>query len=242
MPMRPPAVQLYRITNTVNGKAYIGVTKHPKVRFRKHCKSDNKKPTLLNFAIAKHGAENFLMEILCVAPEDYCYDLEIKAIAAYNTRTPFGYNATIGGGGVKGRYGAEHHLYGQPRSVKTKNKISAANKGQKLTEEQLAKMKKALTGRHLSDETKAKISAAKKGFVLNAEQLAKISKANTGKKHSQATIEKIKQAQKGKVFSAEAKASISAGLAKKWQDPEFRSRMMIARQIAKEKRLESPCH
>lgn len=242
MPLRPPEqTSLYRVTNSVNDKVYIGVTKHPERRFKRHCRLNSKKPTLLNLAVAKYGAENFSMEILCVSTEEYCYELEAKAIAAYCTQTPNGYNVTSGGFGVKGRFGEMHHLYGKKRDPQIVEKIRAANKGQKATPEQIEKMRRSLTGRKLSAETKEKISKVKKGFKLTPEQLAKISLANTGKKHSPETIEKMKLAQKGKVFTEEAKRNISAGLAKKWEDPDFRERMMAARKAARAKRLESTC-
>lgn len=54
--------EIYIIENKINGKQYVGKTKHSCLkRWRSHladCKSDNKNRKLYN-AIKKHGAENF---------------------------------------------------------------------------------------------------------------------------------------------------------------------------------------
>ena len=53
---------VYKITNLVNGKIYIGITKrNPKIRFNEHF--SNKKE-LLYKAKEKYGRENFSLEII----------------------------------------------------------------------------------------------------------------------------------------------------------------------------------
>lgn len=53
---------VYKITNLVNGKIYIGITKrNPKIRFNEHL--SNKKE-LLYKAKKKYGRENFSLEII----------------------------------------------------------------------------------------------------------------------------------------------------------------------------------
>jgi hypothetical protein len=94
---------LYRITNLVNGKCYIGITKtSPQKRFAAHLTSARRGAnTALHRAIRKYGEESFKLEqmVICEAGQ-YLKDLEVKAIAAYGTRSPNGYNLTAGGDGV----------------------------------------------------------------------------------------------------------------------------------------------
>lgn len=53
-------------------------------------------------AIAKYGWEKVKYTILCIGSFEYIKDLEVKAIARYNTVAPHGYNLTLGGDGTKG--------------------------------------------------------------------------------------------------------------------------------------------
>jgi len=92
---------LYRITSP-SGKSYIGVGKYSaEVRFKKHshdAKSGRK--TALCNAIRHYGAEAMRVETLVISTSEYCFDLEVKAIAAFGTLCPNGYNMTTGGEGI----------------------------------------------------------------------------------------------------------------------------------------------
>ncbi|AUR93441.1 GIY-YIG nuclease superfamily protein [Vibrio phage 1.187.O._10N.286.49.F1] len=91
---------LYKITNTVSGKMYIGVTIDPDRRWKQH-KGMRTKCSALKDAIEKYGHEVFNFKILCAGSDEYIDELEIKAIEEYKTLVPNGYNLTLGGeGGV----------------------------------------------------------------------------------------------------------------------------------------------
>ena len=92
---------LYKITNLVNGKLYIGVTAFPEKRKRQHLYEKPKKGriSLIKSAALKYGAENFNFEVLCVGDKDYIFDLEIKAIKVYDS-IESGYNISKGGEGA----------------------------------------------------------------------------------------------------------------------------------------------
>lgn len=98
---------VYKITNIINGKCYIGVTtRNIEQRFEEHCKADSG----IGKAIKKYGRGNFLKEII-----DYAYNhdelmvLEIKYIEKYNSYKS-GYNYTLGGEGSKIYSDLELHL------------------------------------------------------------------------------------------------------------------------------------
>lgn len=95
---------LYKVTNLLDSKVYIGVTKNFDSRKRQHIYNFKQKKGLLSRAIDKHGKENFLFEIICEGSENYIYNLESKAITAYNSNvtTGHGYNISTGGKGGEG--------------------------------------------------------------------------------------------------------------------------------------------
>lgn len=90
-------LELYKLT-APDGRLYIGASNSARHRWIKH-KSMAKSGSNINIhkAICEFGWENFKKEILAVGQVEYIYDLEIKAIQAYKTMYPFGYNMTLGG-------------------------------------------------------------------------------------------------------------------------------------------------
>lgn len=88
---------IYKITNKVNGKSYIGKTRYTlEFRWRQHihCK-DN---VYFHKAIRKYGIDNFSPEILEECDLKDIDSKEIYYIAKYNTFED-GYNLTRGGDG-----------------------------------------------------------------------------------------------------------------------------------------------
>lgn len=96
--------QLYKITNMVNSKVYVGVTKNPEHRKVRHFKYLY--DSLVNKAVKKYGIDSFKFEILCIGTAEYIYNLEVEAIKLYNSNavTGHGYNLEPGGRGGKGSY------------------------------------------------------------------------------------------------------------------------------------------
>ena len=88
---------IYKITNKINGKIYIGQTKHPHRRWIEHKTKANKHRDNfpIHLAISKYGSENFLFEIL-EWTEDY-NKREKELIEFYDSISPNGYNIAPGG-------------------------------------------------------------------------------------------------------------------------------------------------
>ena len=88
------AMYIYKTTNTINGKLYIGQHKTNFNRTGRYIGSG----TLLTKAIKKYGKANFTCEILCYADNiDTLNTLEIFWIKELNTLSPNGYNLSPGG-------------------------------------------------------------------------------------------------------------------------------------------------
>jgi predicted GIY-YIG superfamily endonuclease len=95
---------IYKISNDINNKLYIGKTNNTiERRWKEHlleCKNiqHNKRP--LYDAMNKHGAEHFKIEII---EECSSIDASLRErywINYYNTFNGYGYNATLGGDGT----------------------------------------------------------------------------------------------------------------------------------------------
>lgn len=88
---------IYKITNNLNGRAYIGQTKgKPENRWKAHC-SKSGKPSLIGDVIRKFGKENFTFEVIhtCELKQDLDR-MEAYYIQRYKTYQPYGYNLTKG--------------------------------------------------------------------------------------------------------------------------------------------------
>ena len=94
---------IYRFTNLINNKVYIGMTSCVERRYDAHIKIANGtcNKQLIHKAIHKYGIINFKFEILSKHYKfKNCCDEEIKQIKKHNsTATNFGYNIMHGGSG-----------------------------------------------------------------------------------------------------------------------------------------------
>ena len=100
---------VYKITNKVNQKVYIGKTgKTIEERFNDHIyasKDEKEQGRPIYRAFNKYGIENFTIEeIECVETDEIASEREIYWIEHYNSYIGFkdckGYNATLGGDGT----------------------------------------------------------------------------------------------------------------------------------------------
>jgi group I intron endonuclease len=148
---------VYRITNQLNGMQYIGVSKHPKRRFREHARPMLKTTSVIKNAIHKNGLDNFSLEIICQAPQTYCYELESKIVQELNTIAPNGYNICAGGRGAIGLPGELNGMYGRKGPLSPQYGKPGPHTGKKMSEETKAKMRAARLGKKRSPEICAKM-------------------------------------------------------------------------------------
>lgn len=111
---------VYKITNLVNQKAYIGITtRDPNHRWWEHCNSAKKgSDFFIHQAIRKYGEESFSFQVIAQTKtlEDL-KELEIILIEQHGTHMSLqkGYNKTTGGDGATffGKTGALDALTGE---------------------------------------------------------------------------------------------------------------------------------
>lgn len=201
---------IYKITNNVNGKVYIGQTKRKlQYRWLQHCSPSNCR--LIYRAIQKYGKENFTVEQIDVAcDQDELNKKEQYWIQFYDSMNPEkGYNLTSGGEHcemseeTKIKIGKGNK--GKKRSDETRQKISLSTKGRigywtgkKRSTETLRKMSQSTKGRHLSDQWKQNISLGSIGIKRSEETKRRMSTSKMGHTVSDECRRKISENRKGK--------------------------------------------
>lgn len=167
---------IYKITNKINGKVYIGQT----VRSlnERICEHLRKKKSLVSKAIHKYGLDNFIIEQI-----DHAHSInelntkEQHWIDFYDCIAPNGYNQCEGGG----------NTFGYHHSEEAKQKMSIGHKGKKCGENN------SFYGKTHSDETKKRFSELRKGRKLSDEW----------KKHiAESQCKKVLCVEKGEVFDS----------------------------------------
>lgn len=241
---------IYCITNTVNGRQYVGqTTKEIKRRWGQHQTAAmvQNRPYPICHAIRKYGAPAFDVEILDVASDRA--DLNAKEthwISAMNTKAPNGYNLTTGGEGTTGaimtpeaRAKMSTRHKGVPKSPEHREKIRAANRGHIHAPETKAKIGTAHRGRKNgphSPETNAKIQASNMGHKVSPEARAKISAARKGQPRSPESIKRTADALRGRTHTPEQVEGVAAANRGKKRTPEAIARMKAGKQLARARR------
>jgi len=214
---------IYKATNNVNGKVYIGQTQLSlEKRKVKHIWDAGKARFHFHRALNKYGVENFKWQVICICPNiDSLNEQEQYFINFYDSLNN-GYNLTAGGEGILkyahtpetikkmclARAGKNHHMWQKHHSPKTIEKMRSAAMGEKNHN----------WGKSPSLETKEKLRLAMSGennhmfgvcgkdnpnygSKRTSEQRKKMSGENNpnwGKSPSLETIEKMRLAKVGK--------------------------------------------
>lgn len=149
---------IYKITNNVNGKIYIGQTQNLERRWKAHIRisrtPNSKNFYLLHKAISKYGKENFIFKEL-ESYQNYNDVLiaEINWISYYTCNvSQYGYNLTAGG---EGHTGHKH-------SLETKEKLRQKAIGRKAAQSTKDLMSEHRTGSNNSMFGKSHTETSKK--------------------------------------------------------------------------------
>lgn len=123
---------IYKITNDINDKIYIGKTTQTiQERFRTHIKDSKRgyKNRPLYNAINKYGIEHFSIEEIEECPEDILNDREKYWIEYYGSYK-YGYNGTLGGDGrTYLDYELVYKLWKENNSIQEIHNILGYDKG-----------------------------------------------------------------------------------------------------------------
>ena len=130
-------VGIYKITNLVNGKTYVGQSVDIYSRWKSHRHEGKQNHNAyLHRSIHKYGLGNFSFEIIERCSVDLLDELEKKYIRKLGCIAPNGYNMDLGGCVRKelgeetrkkrARFGKQNGNYGKPKSAWFKKLVAAA--------------------------------------------------------------------------------------------------------------------
>ena len=211
--MNTKVTGIYKITNNLNGKYYVGSSSDIYYRWYIHkCKLNNNHHANphLQAAWNKYGQSAFRFEIVETASNDKLTTIEQKYLDECCQHPELNYNLS---------FDPTAPMRGRKMSPESRKKISESNMGKVMSEETKKKMSNARIGIIFSDEHKFHISSSQmgripwnkgmvgvqtawnKGLTYNAETRQKISEAKRGKPspfkgkhHSEASKEKLRTA------------------------------------------------
>lgn len=183
---------IYKITNNINNKIYIGQTikQRPTDRFSQHRyssrylnKNDN---SYLHKAMNLYGVDNFSFEVIETIENNLLNEREIYWIQFYNSFVPNGYNLTLGGEGAQG--------YSRPQTLEEKEKRSQSNKQFYLEHpEKREKISQRTKKLWQNEEYRNKVTESNKKFYQEHPDMFKgENNPMYGKKHTEEALEKIK--------------------------------------------------
>lgn len=184
---------IYKITNNINNKIYIGQTikARPTDRFSQHRylarhSGQEKSISYLHQAMAKYGVDNFSFEIIENIENDKLNEREQYWIAQYNSLVPQGYNLTIGGEGALG--------HSRPQTLEEREKRKQSNKQFYIDHpEALQQMSERTKKLWENEEYRRKVTESNKRFAQEHPDLNKgQNNPMYGKHHTEEALTKIR--------------------------------------------------
>lgn len=235
---------VYKATNKINGKSYIGKTIEDTIDKRKNehlWNAENGIGHYFHRALRRYGANNFVWGILFKTDDiNKLTKKEQDFISYHKTIRPDGYNLTMGGKGSEGRYVSNETKKKIRKTEKnTKSSVQYRQKMSKRTKEQMSRlgMKERLSRkakeRFESEEERErnrvaqviaqnrvevkekKSIAMKKHWKEHPEIIERVAKLRRGKKQSIESNRKRSIALKGRVFTEEHREKIRIALKKR---------------------------
>lgn len=205
---------IYKITNTVNGKVYVGSAVNLRRRFTQHrhsLRKDKHHSIKLQRSWNKHGENRFIFSVIeHVTEKEKLIDREqfwMDKLDVFNV----GYNTEPMAG----------NSLGVKHSEEARKNMSLAHIGKKQSPEMIAKRVAKLVGRKDSLETRQKKSNAMRGIKKSKDFCLQMSIARKGIKLSPEHRKKIADHQKS-IIGIKRSEEFSNKLKTSWKSRYFR--------------------
>jgi group I intron endonuclease len=210
---------IYKITNNLTGKYYVGSSSDISHRWYIHkCKLNNNHHAnpYLQAAWNKYGCLAFRFEIVEILPEEKELEsVEQKYLNECRRNPKLSYNLS---------FDSIAPMRGRKMSPESRKKISESNMGKIMSEESKRNMSNARIGMVFSDEHKSHISLSQIGRVPWNKGMVGVQTAwNKGLMYDDETRRKISIAKigkpspfKGKHHSKASKAKLRAAALRRW--------------------------
>jgi group I intron endonuclease len=209
---------IYKISNTVNSKIYIGSAVNFSYRFSKHkhhLTNGKHHSIVLQNHVNKYGLSTLLFDLIELCDVSILYEREQFFI---NEMLPV-FNICLSV--KKGRFGFSMSNEAKLKAKETKIKNGTFDRMSKDMSERNKGNKNRL-GKKLSEESKNKISVSNKGKKRTPEQIEILREKSTGRKHTEESKEKMRlkaignKANLGRINSEETKKRMSDAAKKRY--------------------------
>lgn len=191
---------VYLITNTLDGKRYVGRTARSlETRWNQHRRAALRGDTamLITRALTKHGLDAFKIECLEECAGDAVGARERHWITELHTHVrDGGYNLTEGGDGG---------LPGYVFSDETRQKLREKATGRVMSPDAVERMRQTKIGRKQDPEVVERRRQKLIGKKRTPEQIERLAAANRGKTRSEESKRRIGDAARGHVVSTETR-------------------------------------
>lgn len=185
---------LYRITNKINNKVYIGQAQNYQHRWSDHRLAvKNKKPTqVVHHAMIKYGLENFEFEVVasCTTQDDANFT-ETQLVEQYESHvsTNKGYNVTLGGMNAPKTEAFKQMMRDYHASLTPGERAEISRQQSEATIKQIAEKGHPAAGRIVSEEEKELHRKARleNPIEYTLELRQKMSEAHLGHQDSEET-------------------------------------------------------
>jgi group I intron endonuclease len=185
---------LYRITNIINGKIYIGQAADVSKRWHDHRRAFklNKPTQVIHYALIKYGLDNFDFEVIasCKTQDDANW-AETELVKQYDSfiANGKGYNVTLGGMNSPKSEEFKQMMRDWHASLSPEERAEISKKQSEATFEQIATKGHPAQGRVVTEEERALHSKARLDNPLEyTEELRqRMSEAHIGIKDSEET-------------------------------------------------------
>lgn len=194
---------LYRITNKINGKIYIGQAADLSKRWSDHRRAVrlNKPTQTIHHAMIKYGLDNFEFEIIasCTTQDDANFT-ETQLVEQYQSHvsTDKGYNVTLGGMNAPKTEAFKQMMRDYHASLSIEERAEISRQQSEATYRQIKEKGHPAAGRIVSEEEKELHRKARLENPLEytAELRQKMSEAHVGIKDSEETKQRKSESAK----------------------------------------------